>query len=193
MIRYMFLNTANLLTLFRIFLIPVLVVAFFVNTTTWRFIAASVFIFGCLTDYLDGYIARAYDQVSKFGQFLDPVADKLLVTSTLLLLAGFDRISHISLIPATIILAREILISGLREHLVTAKISVRVTRLAKWKTAIQMSSICLLLVGETSKDFKTLSALGEITLWVSALLAVVTAYQYIRSTYKHFQSDIDEN
>lgn len=186
----MILNTANFLTLLRILLIPVLVFAFFENTTAWRFIAASVFIFGCLTDYLDGYVARAYDQVSKFGQFLDPVADKLLVTSTLLLLAGFDRISRISLIPATIILTREILISGLREHLVSANISMRVSRLAKWKTAIQMSSICLLLVGETTKDFKTLSVMGEIMLWLAALLAMVTAYQYIKSTYRHLQSDI---
>lgn len=178
--------TANLLTALRIFLLPVLVLAFYMNTSTWRHIIAFVFIFGCITDYLDGYIARTFSQTSKLGQFLDPIADKLLVSSTLLLLAGFNRIDTYTLIPAIVILSREILVSGLREHLGTFRVSLSVSRLAKWKTFLQMFAICLLLIGDTFEHDRSMHYCGEFLLWIAAFLTILTGYKYLKSSLRYF-------
>lgn len=182
----MFQNTANILTLFRILLIPVLVASFYIGTPAWRLTAAIIFIIGCITDYLDGYVARTYSQISRLGQFLDPMADKLLVATTLLLLAGFQRISHYSLIPAIIILCREILVSGLREHLSDIHITISVSRLAKWKTGVQMLAICLLFVGDTADIVSLARTIGEAMLWVAAVLTVITGYKYVASSMRYF-------
>ena len=178
-------QTANILTVFRILLVPILVTCFFLNTSASRFAAALLFITGCLTDFLDGYVARTYSQVSRLGQFLDPVADKLLISSTLLMLAGFGRLTHFCLIPSVIIMSREILISSLREYLSNNKVSVVVTKLAKIKTACQMIAICLLLMGETIYSATIIHRLGETMLWVSALLTLITGYQYLRESFSY--------
>ncbi len=182
----MFSTTANILTFFRILLIPVLVISFYIGTPAWRFTAAIVFIVGCITDYLDGYVARTYSQISRLGQFLDPMADKLLVATTLLLLAGFERISRYSLIPAIIILSREILVSGLREHLSEIHVTLSVSRLAKWKTGVQMLAICLLFVGDTADIVSPARNVGEVMLWVAAALTIVTGYKYIAASARYF-------
>lgn len=182
----MFSTAANILTLVRILLIPVLVFSFYMGTPEWRFAAAIIFIVGCITDYLDGYVARTYSQISRFGQFLDPIADKLLVSTTLLLLAGFGRISRYSLIPAIIILSREILVSGLREHLSTIHVTINVSQLAKWKTAVQMLSICFLLVGDTNDSITLAHNIGEGMLWCAALLTIITGFDYVKSSRRHF-------
>lgn len=179
-------HTANFLTLLRILLIPLLILAFYMNSGTWRFVAAVAFITGCITDYLDGYVARTFSQTSRLGQFLDPIADKLLVASTLLLLAGFGRISEFSLIPAIIILSREILVSGLREHLSDFRVTLAVSRLAKWKTSLQMLSICLLLVGDTLEVNQGMRNCGELLLWAAALLTLLTGYKYLRAGLRYF-------
>jgi cardiolipin synthase (CMP-forming) len=180
-----FLSTLpNVLTMSRIMLIPVVTTAFYIDTTLSKWIAVIAFICACLTDFLDGYIARLMKQTSKFGQFLDPIADKLLIASTLLLLAGFDRISRLSFLPAIIILCREILVSGLREYLSALHVTVPVSYLAKWKTLIQMTSIALLLVGEIHGLSMTIP--GELLLWMAALLTLITGYDYFRTSLKYF-------
>ena len=174
----------NLLTLGRIALIPILVAAFYTQTSLGRWIAAIVFISACLTDYLDGYVARAWSQTSRLGQFLDPIADKLLVASTLLLLAGFGRISTYSLLPAIVILCREIMVSGLREFLSDFNVTVPVTRLAQFKTANQMIGISLLLLADASFG-QSMLMVGEGMLWVAAVMTLFSGYDYLRIGFKH--------
>jgi cardiolipin synthase (CMP-forming) len=178
-------SVPNLLTLLRIGLIPVVVTSFYIDTPLWRWIAVIAFSSACLTDFLDGYLARLLSQTTPLGQFLDPVADKLLVATTLLYLAGFDKISRGSILAAAVILCREILISGLREHLSALKINLPVSRLAKWKTFVQMGAIGLLLVSDASY-MGFWREMGECLLWISALLTIITAVDYGRRTMKHF-------
>lgn len=175
----------NILTLLRIGLIPAVIVSFYIDTPTWRWIAVLAYSSACITDFLDGYLARRLSQMSQLGQFLDPIADKLLVATTLLFLAGFDKISHFSIIAAAIILCREIMISGLREHLSAIKITLPVSRLAKWKTFIQMSAIGILLISDASST-GFYRGMGEVFLWIAAILTVITAFDYLRSNLKFF-------
>lgn len=175
----------NLLTLSRIGLIPIVMVSFYIDTPIWRWIAVLAYSSACLTDFLDGYLARVLSQTSRLGQFLDPIADKLLVSTILLYLAGFHKISHLSIFAAAIIMCREILVSGLREHLSALEIALPVTRLAKWKTFVQMSAIGLLLLSDAS--YVTVgSTLGEILLWFAALLTLITAFDYAKKGWKYF-------
>ena len=178
-------NIPNLLTLSRIALIPIIMAAFYTDNHTGRWVATLAFISACFTDFLDGYVARLWSQTSKFGQFLDPVADKLLVASTLLMLVGFGRIQPLSYLPAIIILCREILVSGLREFLSDLQVQMPVTRLAKWKTAAQMGAISLLLIGDISPFGGAVNLIGEILLWVAALLTLITGYAYLKSSLRH--------
>lgn len=174
----------NSLTLVRILLIPVVIAAFFSNSHVGKWVAVLSFCSACVTDYLDGFLARALAQTSRLGQFLDPIADKMLVATTLLLLAGFDKISRLAIIPASIILCREILISGLRETLSEIKVTIPVSLLAKWKTFLQMVAISLILIEDTSLTQK--SYIGEILLWIAAILTIITSIDYLKRTLKHF-------
>ncbi len=174
----------NALTFLRILLIPVVIAAFFSNTQIGRWVAALGFCSACVTDYLDGFLARALSQTSRLGQFLDPIADKMLVATTLLLLAGFDKISQLAIIPATIILCREILISGLRETLSHIQVDIPVSKLAKWKTFIQMVAIFTILIEDTTLPQK--SHIGEILLWLAAGLTLVTMVDYLKRASKYF-------
>ena len=190
-------NIPNLLTYGRILAVPLIVLCFFVEgrlqssdfarwTAFWLFAAASV------TDYLDGYLARIWNQTSNIGRMLDPIADKLLVASVLLLMAAERTIAGWTIWAAIIILCREILVSGLREYLAALKVSVPVTRIAKWKTAIQMVAIGLLLVGPAIDNIPPESdAIGIVTgigiamLWAAALITMYTGYDYFRAGLKH--------
>lgn len=179
------LTIPNILTYIRILLIPVVALTFYINTPFWHWIAVLAFASACATDYLDGYLARVLKQTSKLGTFLDPLADKLLVATTLLFMAGFDKISNISLIPTAIILCREIMVSGLREHLSEMNIGLPVSNLAKWKTAAQMLAITILLIGDVSK--RPIAWVGELFLWAAGILTVLTAYSYVVKTIKNFE------
>ncbi|MCX7338590.1 MAG: CDP-diacylglycerol--glycerol-3-phosphate 3-phosphatidyltransferase [Alphaproteobacteria bacterium] len=180
------LNTLpNILTAFRIGLIPVMVFAFYTNSTWGKWASLFIFIFASITDFLDGYLARAWSQTSKLGEFLDPVADKLLVASTLFLLAGFDQISHFALMPAIVILCREILVSGLREFLGEMNVHTPVSKFAKWKTAVQMISISLLLLGSVPDIGKFVLNTGEALLWIAAVMTLVTGYDYIKASSRY--------
>lgn len=183
----------NLLTYARILAVPLIVLCFFLegrlqSSDFARWSALGIFLAASVTDYLDGYLARSWQQTSNIGKMLDPIADKLLVATCLLLLAAdTDRtIAGWSLWAAIIILCREILVSGLREYLAALKVSVPVTQLAKWKTAIQMVAIGFLLVGPAGdKIVPYVTEAGIILLWFSALVTLYTGYDYFRAGLKH--------
>ncbi len=145
----------NLLTLSRIVVIPILVGLFYVEGVWVRWLVCVIFTAACITDYFDGYVARAWQQVSPLGRFLDPIADKLLVAAILIMLAAFDRLSGVTLLPALVILCREITVSGLREFLAQLRVRMPVSRLAKWKTVIQMVAIGFLIVGDAGPAHPT--------------------------------------
>ncbi len=186
-------NLPNLLTYARILAVPLIVLCFFLegrlrSSDFARWSALAIFLTASITDYLDGYLARTWQQTSNIGKMLDPIADKLLVATCLLLLAAdTDRtIAGWSLWAAIIILCREILVSGLREYLAELKVSVPVTRLAKWKTTIQMVAIGFLLAGPAGdKVLPYTVEIGITLLWVSALVTLYTGYDYFRAGLKH--------
>ncbi len=176
----------NLLTLSRILAIPIVVATFYVPGDYARWFACALFSAAGLTDWLDGHMARRWAQQSELGRFLDPIADKLLVAATLLMLVAKGRLStELALLPALVILCREILVSGLREYLAGLRVGLPVSRLAKWKTAIQMVAIGVLIVGDAGPAFLPVAALGETLLWVAALLTLVTGYDYLRAGLAH--------
>ena len=173
-------NLPNMLTLFRIAVIPGLVALFYLETPLGRWLACGLFTIAGITDILDGYIARATRQQSVLGQFLDPLADKLLVSAALLMMVGFGQISGLVILPAVVILCREIMVSGLREFLAGLRVSVPVSALAKWKTVIQMVAIGVLIVGDAGPDVIPARIIGEVGLWIAAALTLVTGYDYLR-------------
>ena len=175
----------NLLTYSRIVVIPVLVAIFlFMHGELSNYVCAALFMFASITDFFDGYLARAWHAHSNLGKFLDPIADKLLVATALMLLVSEHRAP---ILPAVAILCREILVSGLREFLADLRISVPVSNLAKYKTAAQMIAIFLLLLGEPGVGayLSTASSLGSVFLWVAALLTLVTGHIYLKTGLKH--------
>ncbi|MVB00142.1 CDP-diacylglycerol--glycerol-3-phosphate 3-phosphatidyltransferase [Nitratireductor sp. CAU 1489] len=186
-------NLPNILTYGRILAVPLIVLCFFLegrlrSSDFARWSALGLFIAASLTDYLDGYLARIWQQTSNIGRMLDPIADKLLVSTCLLLLAADPArtIHGWSLWAAIIILCREILVSGLREYLAELKVSVPVTRLAKWKTTIQMVAIGFLLAGPAgAKVLPYTVEIGITLLWISALVTLYTGYDYFRAGLKH--------
>jgi cardiolipin synthase len=180
----------NLLTLSRILAIPVVVATFYVQGDYARWFACALFSAAGFTDWLDGHMARRWAQQSELGRFLDPIADKLLVAATLFMLTATDRLSAEALLPALVILCREILVSGLREYLAGLRLGLPVSKLAKWKTGIQMVAIGVLIVGDAGPQFLPVSAIGEALLWVAALLTIVTGYDYLRLGLAHMSRPV---
>ncbi len=185
----MYFALPNILTYTRILAIPVVVGLFFVPDPWGSWMAFGVYTYACITDFFDGYLARAWHQQSALGRFLDPIADKLLVACVLFSLVGADRISGLEIIPAAIILGREILVSGLREFLAEVRVGVPVSQLAKWKTTIQMLCLGFLLVGPNGPDFGPISTLdiGIYGLWAAALLTLITGYDYLHHGLKYIR------
>jgi len=180
----------NLLTLSRIVVIPLVIGLFYVDGDAARWAGCALFVAAAVTDWFDGYLARSWNQVSKFGRFLDPIADKLLVASVLFMLVAFDRLSTVSFLPALVIVLREILVSGLREFLAEVRVGLPVSRLAKWKTGIQMTAIPVLMVGDAA-TFMPTRQLGEVGLWIAALLTIVTGWDYLRSGLRHMEGNAE--
>ena len=185
----MLINLPNTLTLSRIAAIPVLVALFYVQGDVACWIAAAVFGAACITDYLDGHIARSWSQMSAFGRFLDPIADKLLVAGVILMLVYSRRVDGLVVLPALIILCREILVSGLREFLAGLHVGLPVSRLAKWKTLLQMLALGFLIVGDAGPAGFPTRLIGEAGLWVAALLTLVTGYDYLQTGLRHMAAD----
>lgn len=183
----------NILTYGRIIAVPLVALCFYLegrlqSSDFARWSALAIFIAASVTDFLDGYLARAWQQTSTIGRMLDPIADKLLVATCLLLLAAdTDRtIAGWTLWAAIIILCREILVSGLREYLAELKVSVPVTRIAKWKTTLQMVAIGFLLAGPAGdKILPYTTETGIVLLWVAAIITLYTGYDYFRAGLKH--------
>jgi cardiolipin synthase len=183
------LNLPNLLTISRIVVIPVVLGLLLVPGPEARWTACVLFSAAGVTDWLDGHFARRWQQQSEIGRFLDPIADKLLVAATLFMLAALGRFSSWSLFPSLVILSREILVSGLREYLAGLRVRVPVSRLAKWKTAIQMVAIGVLIVGTAGPAWLPTVALGEVLLWAAAIFTIVTGYDYLRAGLRHMTAD----
>jgi CDP-diacylglycerol--glycerol-3-phosphate 3-phosphatidyltransferase/cardiolipin synthase len=178
----------NLLTLSRIFAVPLLVVLMWGHEPWEWLLAFGLYCVAGLTDYLDGYLARAQGTVSKLGVFLDPIADKIMVAAVIVMLLHSGTIHGLATIAALIILLREIFVSGLREYLAAVQVSMPVSQLAKWKTAAQMVALgALVLDGATARMWPGLPALeiGLVCLWVSAVLTLVTGYDYLRTGLRH--------
>ena len=181
----MSLSLPNLLTLGRIAAIPPAVALFYVPA--WWADWALLLLFGAaaLTDWLDGYLARMMKEESMLGRFLDPVADKLLVAALLFMLGATNRLPDLSVLPAVMILMREVLISGLREFLAGLGAGLPVSRMAKWKTAVQMAAIMLLIFGRHHGGDLTLDRWGAVALWLAAILTVITGWSYLKIGWGH--------
>ena len=193
----------NVLTYARIAAVPAVVACMYWQSILegglWlRWVALAIFIAAAITDFFDGYVARIWDQQSSFGRMLDPIADKLLVASCLLMLAVDSTIKGPTIWAAIVILCREILVSGLREYLAELRVSVPVTQLAKWKTTVQLVAIGFLLAGPAGDSVMTgwlarstevITQIGIVLLWLSALVTLYTGWDYFRAGVRHL---IDE-
>ena len=179
-------SAPNLLTIARIAVIPLVVLCFYFPGEAPRYVACALFTAAAITDYLDGYLARSWRQQSPFGRWLDPIADKLLVAATILMLVGLDRAP---LLPSLVILLREITVSGLREYMAEVSVGLPVSRLAKWKTAVQMVAIGVLIVGDAGPHLLPVRAVGELGLWLAAALTLVTGYDYLRAGVRHMLAE----
>ena len=184
----------NLLTIGRIIIVPFFVLAFYLPGFYGDLTACVLFVIASFTDFLDGMLARMLGEESKLGELLDPIADKIIVATALILLVMSGTIRHYEVIAAIIILTREILISGLREFLARGQIKLPVSNLAKLKTFLQMIAIALLLTGETGNkilNFQDYNAqtIGIILLWLSAFLTLYTGYEYLRKGIDHAISE----
>jgi CDP-diacylglycerol---glycerol-3-phosphate 3-phosphatidyltransferase len=185
----------NLLTYARIAAVPVVIGLLFwagiMGGGLWiRWVALAVFVAAGVTDILDGYFARAWSQQSTLGRMLDPIADKLLVSSCLLMLVAEDTIRGYSLLAAAIILCREILVSGLREFLAELRVSVPVTRLAKWKTTGQLVAVGFLIAGDAGDQIlPATTQIGIALLWIFALVTLYTGWDYLRAGLQHVMEE----
>ncbi len=184
----------NYLTIGRIIIVPIFVFTFYLPGLYGDIIPFALFVIASFTDFLDGLLARMFKEESKLGELLDPIADKIIVATALILLVMDGTVRNYEVIAAIIILTREILISGLREFLAIGKVKIPVSTLAKYKTFLQMFSISLLLTGETGNkilNFQDYNAqtIGIILLWLSAFLTLYTGYEYLRKGIDHAISE----
>jgi len=179
----------NLLTLSRIIAIPALIGAFYLPSPLGNWLALGIFTAAAFTDWLDGYLARSLNEVSGLGRFLDPIADKLLVAATVLMLVYVDRIGDWSILPAIVIMCREILVSGLREFLAELRVRVPVSRLAKWKTVVQMVALAVLIVDDAAGNTLPAREIGIAGIWIAALLTLYTGYDYLKAGLRHVTAE----
>ncbi|MET0371217.1 MAG: CDP-diacylglycerol--glycerol-3-phosphate 3-phosphatidyltransferase [Sphingobium sp.] len=184
------LTLPNLLTLSRIITVPLLVALLWpgelgARWTTGYALAFALYCLMGVTDYFDGYLARARGTVSKLGIFLDPIADKIMVGAVILMLAATRDIAGVHIIAAMIILIREIAVSGLREFLASLQVSVPVSRLAKWKTALQLVAFGALILAGAVPHYAFVLNVGIATLWAAAILTVITGWDYLRVGIGH--------
>ena len=188
----------NYLTIGRIIIVPVFVATFYLPGFYGDIIPFALFLIASFTDFLDGLLARMYKEESELGELLDPIADKIIVATALILLVMNETIQNYEVIAAIIILTREILVSGLREFLAKEQIRLPVSNLAKMKTFLQMFAIAILLTGETGNkivNFQDYNAqtIGIILLWLSAFLTLYTGYEYLRKGIDHAISEDQKN
>jgi len=184
-------NLPNLLTYGRVAAVPLVVAFLFWPSEAWaRWTALAIYAVAAITDFFDGYLARAWAQQSSLGRMLDPIADKLLVAAALLALTADRTIAGLSLWEAIVILCREILVSGLREYLAELHVPVPVTAVAKWKTTAQMIAIGFLIAGSAGEAVLPGSiTIGIVLLWIAAILTLYTGWDYMKASYDHVGGD----
>lgn len=173
----------NILTISRILVIPLCIGIMLIDNVISNTVAAWLFAYACITDFLDGALARILNAQTRFGRMLDPIADKLLVASVIIILVKDGKAD---LLPSIAIVCREILVSGLREFLAKLRVSLPVSSLSKFKTLLQMGAIFVLMLGNTNAGMKGWFIAGQITLWIAAALTLFTGYAYLRASYKFF-------
>jgi len=179
-------NLPNMLTISRIVVIPLIFLSVYLDCCFYNYFAGILFIIASITDYYDGKIARDRGIVSAFGRLLDPIADKLLVATALVVFIAKPGVLHpISVIPVFVILCRELLVSGLREFLREVNVGLPVTRLAKWKTGFQMTALSMIFF----KGWMFWGILGELLLWVAGVLTFVTGYQYFQKSMEYIKEE----
>lgn len=197
-------NLPNILTIFRILIIPILIYSFFIPGLFANIVVASLFLLASITDFFDGYFARSFKVQSNFGKCLDPIADKLLVAVAIIMLVHFGNKNIVITLCGVVIICREILVSGLREFLSSIKVAVPVSNLAKYKTGFQMTALTLLLVGKQGSIYAVseilgeeharnvkfhianlVTSIGEVFLIIAAILTVITGYFYLRAALKN--------
>ena len=184
------LTIPNILTVARIIAIPVFIIAYFLSPDQKNTVAVAIFVLAALTDWLDGFLARKLKEVSPFGAFLDPVADKLIVCTALVLLVSDDNVSsqvlfqNIFTISVIIIVGREVSVVALREWMAEKgqRASIATSYLSKSKTFLQMLAIVLLLYGQSINEFPTL-VVGELLLYIAAALTIWTMFLYLRNAW----------
>ena len=177
-------NLPNYLTIIRMLAIPIILMSFYFEDSKFAHrLGGIVFALASVTDFFDGYLARKYNLVSSFGTMFDPIADKVLVGCVLMMLVKDGRADEV---PCLLILARELIVAGLREFLAQVQVSVPVTLLAKIKTSIQMIALTALILGSTGSGIDSLDFIGHICLWIAAILTLVTGYSYLKASSKHF-------
>ena len=194
----------NILTVARILLIPIIVISFYLPWKITNLVVATLFMFASITDYLDGYFARLYKVQSKFGKCFDPIADKLLTVVALIMIISVND-SIFILVPSIVVVCREILVSGLREFLGSTNVSVPVTKLAKYKTALQMFAVTILLLASKNSSYTyenlmnffevepflriffrdLVEIIGVIFLNIAAIMTAVTGYYYLKFSLKN--------
>ncbi|MCT4574814.1 MAG: CDP-diacylglycerol--glycerol-3-phosphate 3-phosphatidyltransferase [Alphaproteobacteria bacterium] len=172
----------NILTISRILVIPVVMGLFFVDSLWALWTILGLYIYASLTDFLDGYLARKWNVVSDLGRFLDPIADKLLVASLFIFLIASGQIEGVHVIAVALILIREMFVSGLREFMGPKNVVIHVTKLAKWKTTLQMVATCFLIINFVSP---AIYLTGNVLLWVATVLTVITGTEYFKKSLKY--------
>jgi len=183
-------NPPNLLTVSRIAAVPALVAAFYVEGDFGKWTTCAIFTAAAITDFFDGYLARSWSMQSPLGRMLDPIADKLLVGAAILMLVHFARAP---ILPALVILCREILVSGLREFLAEVQVGLPVSRLAKWKTGVQMTAIGFLLAGSAAPWWLFADQVGLWGLWLAAALTLITGFDYLVVGLRHSSTPAPAN
>jgi cardiolipin synthase len=185
------LTLPNLLTLSRIMAVPILVFLLWRPTPIDYAVTFVLYCLVGITDYFDGYVARAQGRISRLGQFLDPIADKIMVAAVLVMLISSRKanpvpeIGGLHIIPALVILLREIIVSGLREFLAPLNVSMPVSTLAKWKTTLQLVALGALILGGAFPAESLIHLVGLGSLWLAAELTLITGYDYLRIGLRH--------
>lgn len=174
----------NFLTVYRVYSIPIILICLIPQNELFNWIALCFYFLACISDFFDGYLARKFKIESKFGQFFDPIADKVLVTSVIIVLISIDKIYGFLILPALIIITREIVVSGLREFLSHDKTLIKVSFLSKIKTTIQMFSLGFLIIEDDLKLLDSSIKIGEIGLSVASIITLYTGYLYFKENFK---------
>jgi CDP-diacylglycerol--glycerol-3-phosphate 3-phosphatidyltransferase len=168
-------NLPNILTISRVLAIPAIILSFYIQSKYSSLATISIFIFACITDFFDGYLARTWKVQSKFGKLFDPIADKLVVVSTIIMLIYTHKINDFTIVPSIIIICREILVPGLREFLIATNISLPVSKTGKIKTFLQMVAVIALIL----ENYEIIGYIGIIFLWIAAVITMWSGYKYV--------------